>query len=598
MIIWNGSIAVPETGHYQFRIRTENGARLFLNLDPQEREGTVRDDSPSSLQAVLIDAWVGSGQTRETTGRVFLLGGRQYPLRLEYFKYLDASASIRLEWKPPHGVWSVIGPGHLRPESASRTWVIDAPLPADDRSLGYERGTSVSAEWLSATTSIAVATADEVVSRMPLLTGDGPKRKNRRRRLARFLSRFATVAYRRPLSSEEEHFYREIVLHDKASVEAAVRRGVLLVLTSPHFLYADLTTPDATPSAHAIAARLAWALWDSLPDVELTAAANDGRLTTPSELQSHARRMLKDPRAQAKMQGFFHHWLEIDDRDLAKDKQLYPEFDDAAIADLRRSLELFVEHVMWSEASDYRELLLADYLMVNDRLRALYYHELEASAPSPVGDDEFTAARCRPGRRAGILTHPYLLSAFAYHNSSSPIHRGVFLTRNIVGRGLKPPPVAVAFQDADFSPQLTMREKITELTRESACMACHEVINPLGFALENFDAVGRWRMTDKDKPIDPRSDYTTQQGERLQLAGARDIANFAAGDQAAHRAFVTQLFNHLVKQNPDAYGADVIEQLRSGFAADDFNMQNLVMRIATLTSLYDPTASHPAESMP
>ncbi|MEZ5431602.1 MAG: DUF1588 domain-containing protein [Verrucomicrobiales bacterium] len=99
------------------------------------------------------------------------------------------------------------------------------------------------------------------------------------------------------------------------------------------------------------------------------------------------------------------------------------------------------------------------------------------------------------------------------------MHRGVFLTRNIVGMSLNPPPKATKFEDSKFDPHLTMREKVTEMTRSSACMACHTTINPLGFSLEQFDGIGRWRTKDKDKPVDPASDFKTDEGDTLQIKG-------------------------------------------------------------------------------
>jgi hypothetical protein len=188
-----------------------------------------------------------------------------------------------------------------------------------------------------------------------------------------------------------------------------------------------------------------------------------------------------------------------------------------------------------------------------------------------------------------LLTHPYLLSAFAYHNNTSPVHRGVFLTRNVVGRSLKPPPIAVAFKDDEFAPDLTMREKITQLTRDAACMSCHGVINPLGFALENYDAVGRWRTTDNNKPVDSKAEYTTVEGRTVEVAGARDIADYAASDESAHRAFITHLFHHMLKQDPAAYGGGTVDQLSAEFVKDNFHIRHLLVRIAVLSALHGHT---------
>jgi hypothetical protein len=200
--------------------------------------------------------------------------------------------------------------------------------------------------------------------------------------------------------------------------------------------------------------------------------------------------------------------------------------------------------------------------------------------------EDFQRAEFPTQERAGVLTHPYLLSAFAYHDNTSPIHRGVFLTRNIVGRALKPPPIAVAFKNDEFSSDLTMREKVTQLTRDSTCMACHSVINPLGFALEHFDAVGKWRTSEDDKPVDTKSQYTTEEGETIEVDSARDIATLALSSESAHRAFIVQLFQYMTKQVPAAYGPAVVKQMRAEFEADSFHIQNLMVRIAVLTAMH------------
>lgn len=603
-IIWQGALVADDTGHYEFRVRTQNGARFYVNCDPIEHRKLLNDVSEVDGKSALIDAWVSSGQMREHTARIFLLGGRQYPLRLEFFKYLDKTASITLEWKPPRGTWSVLGSSHLATSTVPRVFVVHTPFPADDRSHGYERGSSISQQWQAAITNAAVATASEVVNRLPLLSGADKKSADRKAKLKDFVAQFARVAFRRPLADAEDRWFRETVFADAPNPEMAVRRAVLRILNSPHFLYTEMTPAGQAPTQYTIAARLSFALWDSIPDQRLFDAADGGQLNSAERIQAQARPMLDSPLARAKMRRFFHHWLEIEQRDLAKDKQLFPEFDDAVIADLRFSLDRFLQQVLWSKSSDYRQLLQADYLLVNDRLRHLYGprqpHDNSDDDSHPQGgtdqDDqpgaEFNPVTFSAGRRAGVLTHPYLLSAFAYHNSTSPIHRGVFLTRNIIGRALKSPPVAVEFNDEKLKADLTMREKITQLTRDNACMSCHKVINPLGFALENYDAIGRWRTSDNSKPVQATSEYATVEGEVLQFRSARDVANFAANSKNAHQAFVIKLFQYTVKQNPGAYGRGTVDRLCHQFANDNFNIQNLLVRIAALTA----AQGHPAPS--
>jgi len=130
-----------------------------------------------------------------------------------------------------------------------------------------------------------------------------------------------------------------------------------------------------------------------------------------------------------------------------------------------------------------------------------------------------------------------------------------------------------------------MREKITQLTRGcSPGMSCHSVINPLGFTLESYDAVGRWRVADKLKPVDTKSEYTTESGETIQLSSARDVADFAVDNPSAHRAFITHLFEHVVKRSPSDFGSDLLETLRSRFQDDEFNVQKLLARIAAVSA--------------
>jgi hypothetical protein len=172
------------------------------------------------------------------------------------------------------------------------------------------------------------------------------------------------------------------------------------------------------------------------------------------------------------------------------------------------------------------------------------------------------------------------MAALAHNKFTSPIHRGVFLTRNVLGITLKSPPMAIEFEDSRFDPSLTMREKVTEMTRDTSCMGCHSVINPLGFALEQYDAIGRWRTVDNNKPVDPASELATDDGEVVRLTGARDIADLAVRSEQGQRAFVRHLFHHLVKQEPGAFGPDTLETLRNSFTTSEFNVRKLLGEIA------------------
>ncbi|HEV3145574.1 MAG TPA: DUF1588 domain-containing protein, partial [Gemmataceae bacterium] len=253
-------------------------------------------------------------------------------------------------------------------------------------------------------------------------------------------------------------------------------------------------------------------------------------------------------------------------------------FDAATIADLRTSLELFLDDVVWSEKSDFRDLLLSEELFLNGRLAKFY------GINSPA-DADFTKVKFDVGQRAGVLTHPYLMASFAHSSESSPIHRGVFLARGILGVSLRPPPEAVTPLPPDLHPSLTTRERVALQTKATNCLTCHNVINPLGFTLEHFDAVGRYREKDHDKPIDSTGNYQTRSGKVVTLKNARELAEFLAGSEEAQDAFIEQLFHHLVQQPVRAYGANTLADLRKSFLANGFNIRKLVIEILATTAV-------------
>lgn len=583
-IRWDGSVIADETGTYEFIVRTENGIRLFVN-DPKK---------------VLIDGWVSSGpDVREMKKSIFLLGGRSYPIQLEFFKFKEKSASVQLLWKPPHGAVEIIPEDHLWPQRLRETFVVKTTFPADDRSVGYERGTGVSKAWDQATTDAALEVMEHVDSHLEELSGAKAKAEDRLEKLQQFARRFMEAAFRRPLSDADYQNFVVKPFKAAKTPELAIKRVVLFTLKSPRFLYPDLPL-DGAPDGYNFATRLALALWDSIPDPALLQAAAQGKLTTREQITTQANRMLADPRTKAKLAGFFHHWLELERAEaIAKDPKAFPTFDQATLADLRTSLRLFVDKVVWSDRSDYRELLQADYLFLNERLAKLYDKSVTGGAFQQVAFD--------PKQRAGVVTHPYLLAAFASSKQTSPIHRGVFLTRNIVGMTLKPPPEAVAFEDAKFDAHLTMREKITELTKNTSCMGCHATINPLGFSLENYDAIGRWRTKENDRPINATTDFSTDEGQTIRLTGARDLVKFAVENPDGHRAFIHQLFQHTAKQAVNVYGPDALEKLRRSFTASGFNIRRLLGDIAITAAsrglrqppvVAPPPASAPATAKP
>lgn len=572
-IRWEGSVLAPQTGTYEFVVRTDHAARLWVN----------------DRRTPLIDAWVKSGNDAEYRGSVPLLAGRTYQIVLEFSKAkqgVDDSkkkpnppskpASVALLWKPPHGTTEVIPTRYLSLPRPAEVFVVTTPFPPDDRSMGWERGTTISKEWEAAATAAALETAGYVAARLPELAGVGDTASDRGPKLREFCRKFAERAFRRPLTGDEIRVFIDRQFESAADPETAAKRVVVFVLMSPRFLYREV---GDGPEAYNVASRLSFALWDSIPDDELLKAAAAGKLSAPEQVAAQAERMLADPRARAKVRAFLLGWLKVDQPpDLAKDIQRFPRFDPGAAADLRASLELFLDDVVWGPDSDFRKLLLADYVYLNPRLAELYGSALP---PRPG----FQPVRLDPGRRAGVLTHPYLLSAFAYTADSSPIHRGVFIARGILGVTLRPPPDAFAPLSASLHPTLTTRERVALQTKPAACIGCHGVINPLGYTLEHFDAIGRYRDKDNGKPVNATGSYRTRTGTTATFDGATELARFLAESPDVHAAFAEKLFHHLVKQPVRAYGPQKLDELRKGFVKDGYSVRKLVVAIAVTGAL-------------
>jgi len=574
-IHWEGSVLTPETGEYEFVLLTENGAKLWVNDDRRP----------------LIDASVKSGKNvTERRESIQLLGGRAYPLKLEIFKSKEAKekrASITLKWKLPHRSDEVIPQRNLLPKRLPETFIVQTPFPPDDRSMGYERGTSVSKAWEQATTDAAVEVAECVNERMQNLTGIRRDSEDRTAKLRDFCYRFAVRAWRRPLTDEQKSLFINRQFDEAPSADAAVQRVVLLVLQSPRFLFPELNMAERDP--YVVANRLSLALWDSLPDDQLLRAAGAGQLATPEQVRSEAERMAADPRARGKLREFLLQWLRVNYfADLSKDSQQFPDFSTAIASDLRMSLDLFLDDIVQSDTADYRQLLLSDMLYLNGPLMNFYGVRIAPDVPADAlhpGEPDFQKVTMRPGERAGVLTHPFLLSGFAYTATSSPIHRGVFIARSLLGRTLRPPPEAVAPLAPDLHADLTTRERVSLQTKAEVCQSCHAMVNPLGFTLENFDAVGRFRQQEHEKPVDASGSYLTRSGERQSFRGVKELATFLANTPETHAAFVDQLFHNLIKQPIRAYGLDTPDKLRTSFQDNQYNIRKLMVDIAVTASM-------------
>jgi hypothetical protein len=570
---WTGSLRAPETGKYRFTLRTDYAARLWVN----------------DLDTHLIDAWVKSGSDTEFSGTVHLLGGRNYPLKLEFSSKIQGvedkfesqneslEGFLQLDWSLPHRPPERIPSRHFGSVLPPEVFVLETALPPDDRSDGYERGKTVSKAWDEAATEAAIEIADYVVENLPGLVGAKEGEEGYPEKVREFCELFAAHAFRAPLTENQRRFYIDRQFMKTPDLETAVKRVVLLTLKSPKFLYTDLIDPPSED--YSVASVLSFALWDSLPDRALLEKAAAGGLHEHDLIVAEAERMVEDPRGQSKVREFFHYWLKIEEApELGKQQDLFPDFNDAIASDMRTSLDLFLEEVIGDRNSDFRDLMVCGDLYVNGRLGRFLGYDIPEEA-------SFERRSPKESERSSLLTHPYLMTRFAHHDTTSPIHRGVFLVRNILGRSLRPPPEAITPEPPELHPHLTTRERVELQTKAQSCQTCHSLINPLGFTLEEFDAVGRIRATEVGKPLDTSGSYVGSDGNVVEFQGPRDLADFLVAHRETHQAFAVQLHHYLVKQPVNAFGTDTAAKLTDYFRENDLNLRRLVCHIGTQAAL-------------
>ncbi len=583
-ISWEGSVFAPETGEYEFVVQTEHSVRLWVN------QSFFNGPPP------LIDQGVKSGNDTEYRASITLLGGRVYPIRLEYIKGKGGvgdpnlnkdvnklgKSSIKLLWVMPKRTQEIIPAYYLTTSKNPELYVVNAPFPPDDRSIGYERANTISKAWDNATTDGALEVANYVVDRFRTLSGDVAIDSKEESRVKDFCYKFVERAFRRPLTPEQKTYFVDRHFKDSPDRTTAVKRIVILALKSPRFLYREVGLPSensATPDQYDVASRLSFGLWDSMPDAKLLKAAADKKLETRDQLVAEATRMQTDLRARDKLRGFMLQWLRIDQPiDMAKDEKLFPEFNKEIINDLRTSLELSLQDFLTSKEPDFRKFLLDEELYLNGRLAKLYGADLPADSP-------FKKVKLDADKRAGILTHPYMLSVFAYNGTSSPIHRGVFLARSMLGRVIKPPQEAFTPIAPDLHPSLNTRERVTLQTKAEACQLCHNMINPLGFSLENFDAIGKYRAEEKARPVDAEGSYVSRDDKTVKFRGARELGKFLAESPEVSTALTQQLFQYEIKQPIRAYGSNQLEKLQQDYVKNGYNFQRLAREIVVTAAL-------------
>jgi Protein of unknown function (DUF1592)/Protein of unknown function (DUF1588)/Protein of unknown function (DUF1595)/Protein of unknown function (DUF1587)/Protein of unknown function (DUF1585) len=461
-------------------------------------------------------------------------------------------------------------------------------LPADDQVDGYDNNAQVlgigplllekyalAAEDL-ATSALAPGNAD---GRARLLTCDfsganeGPCTRQ-------ILARFGRKAWRRPLSDDEVTRLAGLAEASRSAgdaFEVALGVGLQAILASPNFLFrVELDSPLAVLNTHPLssfelATRLSYLLWSGPPDEELMAAAENGLLRDDAELERQTRRMLADPRAQALVDNFAGQWLRTRQLALAQPSPaLFPTFETRQLGPAMIQETALVFSELLRSDRGMLDLLDADFTYVNAALAAHY------GLPGTFDPSRFTRVTLAPeSHRRGILTHGGILALNATPTRNSTVKRGKWVLSRLLCQEPPPPPPTVPQLPSGPTTTGSLRQRMQQHVSDPMCSGCHAKMDPIGFALEHYDAVGAWRVTDGAYAIDATG--TLPDGRSFD--GALELGSTVKQDPELPGCMVRHLFTYAMGRQPEPEDGPALDELTQSFQERGYRMRELLVKL-------------------
>jgi mono/diheme cytochrome c family protein len=391
-------------------------------------------------------------------------------------------------------------------------------------------------------------------------------------------------AYRRPVAEADVDkamkFYRQG--RADGDFEAGIEMALSAVLVNPQFLFRVEQEPAGLVAKAVyrvsdldLASRLSFFLWSTIPDDELLDLAERNELRKPEVFDKQVRRLLADGRSRNLATNFAAQWLHLRNLEsITPDLRLFPDFDDNLRQGFRQETELFVENVLREDRSAL-DLLRADYTFVNERL-AMHY-----GIPHVYGNRFRRVALGADRERGGLLRQGSILTVTSYATRTSPVIRGKWVLENFLGTPPPPPPGNVpSLSENTVAANLPIRERLAEHRTNTACASCHRLIDPVGFALEQFDAVGRWREMEEGKPVDAAGG----------LPDGREFTGVSGLEQALLqrpelfvRTLTEKLFTFALGRAPEESDAPAIRKIVRDARADDYRFSSLIVGLASST---------------
>lgn len=398
----------------------------------------------------------------------------------------------------------------------------------------------------------------------------------------KILKSLASRAFRRPATPKELSRLGQLVAlaqKNGDSYEEGIALALQAVLVSPHFLFRiEQDQPTAKPTTahpitqHELASRLSYFLWSSMPDDELRACADSQTLRNPGVLEAQIQRMLQSPKAHALAENFAGQWLQFRALESVKpDRERFPSFDSYLRMSMRQETELFFDSIV-KEDQSILTLLLGKYTFLNERLASFY------GIPGVTGP-AFRRVDLTGTKRGGILTQASVLTVTSYPNRTSPVLRGKWILENILNAPPPDPPPGVPNLDVSaVGSALSLRQQLEEHRKNPTCASCHSRMDPLGFGLENFDAIGAWRKSDGTVAIDASG--SLPDGRRFE--GAEGLKTILQADRAKFvDCFTTKLLTYALGRGLERYDRPAVQEITRRSAAQNYRFSSLVQAIVT-----------------
>ncbi len=577
-----GGIAVhydcPVDGHYAIKVRLQRQYQDYLKGMGWPQQLDVRLDKKLLKRFTVggkaqgrpaATSWAGSGEP----------GFAGDP---EWEKYMQLTGDAGLEIRVPMEAGAhVVGVSFVRelwePEGLPQPLQRGRVIADDQVYMDYANVGSVQIGGPYGPAGIARDTA----SRRAIFICQPRSPSDERACATKILSRLARFAYRRPVTKPDVDTLLEFFdkgKHDGGSFDNGIQFALERLLVDPDFLLRIHRDPvGAAPyrlSDLEVASRLSFFLWSSIPDERLLDLAERGQLSNPRNLEKEVRRMLADPRAiDALVNDFAAQWLNLRRvGEVVVDPERYPNYDESLLLAFKRETELFVGSTLREDRS-VDDLLNADYTFVNERLARHY------GIPGIYGSRFRRVSLPNHDQRGGLLAEGALLATTSYPDRTSPVLRGKWLLNNIFGLPIPPPPPGVDtnLDDKAGAKTASMRERLAQHRQNPSCNSCHSVIDPLGFALENFDVIGGWRTKDESgKPVDASG--ATVSGAKVEgLSGLRAL--LLDQPEQFPRTVTEKLLSYALGRRLEYYDRPAVRQIVRNAAAQQYRWSSIILGI-------------------